>query len=156
MGRKPKSEVPPNIPREELQAYVAKSYKIFTVTEMAEESGHPGATIKLMCDKMGVLPITQGERVHKFILNNMHLSLNDQADALEMTYEALKAYYKKFGIDVKKAGKGVRVSEFEKKKREAFLKSHTKLGPIAQSYYDSGANSALTIINTARVAIMGQ
>jgi hypothetical protein len=151
MGRKLKDETAPLIPKEDLAKFLRANHKIHTLSELAKLSGYSPGTIKYVCIGENIEPITQGERAYNFITRNMHLSLEDQADALEIGLPALKVHYKKSGLDPNKAGKGQRISLYDVKRREEFQKKERFLGPIAAQYYGSPLNP-LELINNVRAA----
>lgn len=161
MGRKPIIERKVVIPREELQQYLIDNHRLFTISEMAATSGYAYNQIKVACDNAGLRPISIGERVKEYLECNMHLTLQEQADRLEMKIDALKYYYKQFGFDLKKAGKGIRVIPSSRNNRERVSKIirelgnmplELALGPIAKKY-NIDANPMDTI-NETRMRIL--
>lgn len=157
MGRKPKEELFPAISREELPQYLRENHRLYTLSEMSEITGYSYSQIKVACDNEGLIVITLAERVKEYIECNMHLTLQQQADRLDMKVEGLRYYYKQFGYDVRVAGTGTKIIPSSRSAKETAVRAirefgtlpvELALGPIARSY-DIDANP-LDVINSAR------
>lgn len=163
MGRKPKveKEVLPTMTKEELYAYLKDNHRLFTTTEMAEATAFSAQQIKTACDNCGFKPITMGERVKEYIENNQHLSLEEQAEKLDMRVDSLRHHYRVHGYDVKKAGKGVRrtpsnnvrVIASRSIRELGTLSLDAYLGPIARKY--ALIEDPMETINRARTQLLG-
>ncbi len=162
MGRKPKEEKEKTVPREELVEYIKNNCEFFTCSEMAEFTGYSNATIKVLADQAGLKIITQKQREKDYVTCNMHLTIEVQAQKLDMNIEALKSYYRIFGIKPKQAGRGQKIdmnAHKEKAMRKSLLKEdgtidlERALGPLAQKY-NLGV-STLDTINATRSKILG-
>lgn len=161
MGRKPKENQLVIIPREELVQYLVDNHRIFTIAELAENTGYTYSQTKVACDNAGLVPITTGERVKEYIQCNMHLTLDVQAEKLEIKVDSLRYYYKQLGFDTKQAGKGRRMLPTTVAARNASkeIKSigtipiEMMLGPIARQY--NVEVPSIEIINQARSQLLG-
>lgn len=162
MGRKPKEEKNVTIPREELLQYIKDHCEYFTCTEMAADTGYNHTTIKYIADQAGIKIITQGERIREYIRCNMHLTLEVQAEKLDLDIANLRYYYKQFGFNLKSAGKGQKIIPEDERTRKRKLEELWKsgeipldvlLGPIARSYHLEV--NTLDTINSVRMRVLG-
>jgi hypothetical protein len=160
MGRKP-NETNQTIPREELSKYLREHHRLFTMAEMARDTGWGYQTVKTACENDGLKAVNLAERVKEYIECNMHLTLQQQCEKLDMKIDSLRYYYKQFGYDVRQAGKGTRLrqSPIARKKNVEDIRDNgglsleLALGPIAKKYYNVG--DPIDIINTARNRLIG-
>lgn len=162
MGRLTKQPETALMSREELLQYVIDNHMLFTMAEMAETSGYTVSQIWSVCKNNDLTAITLRERVHQFLLRNMHLKLDVQAEKLDMTVTNLRYHYKKLNIDPDLAGTGVRPESKTTERKIAVRRANYKaaglqkersyLGPIAQAYFEA-EKDPIDIVNDAKLKI---
>lgn len=163
MARKSKADkevILPTMTRPELFDYIRDNHKLFTMAEMAENTGFSYQQIKVACEKEGYEAITLQGRVKEYIEHNMHLTLDEQATRLELSVESLKYHYKQLSYDHKMAGRGQRLNPDKTVREKAqriirelgSLPIEMLLGPIARKY--SMEEQPLDTINKVRARLL--
>lgn len=149
------------VDKERLTNFIEINHYFMTVTEMAEETGANFPLVKRICDSNGWKPITIAERMATFIESNKNLSLEDQADKLEISVTGLKHHYEKLGIPLpERKRKNARIDdspviqqEEVKQKSDKKPKEKTVIDRRSFTYYTQSGTDMLDRINGIQTTI---
>lgn len=103
---------------QKLVEYIQINHWFMTLSEMASELNIPHSTLKYECDKLGVTPITGGERAQEFIKAHSHLTLEEVAERLNVHPSTLYPHMRSTGITLE--------TKFQRERRLAELKPKNK------------------------------
>lgn len=84
--------------RDDLIEYLNINAPFMTLTEMAEEKRMELPTLRAICIKNNIKPITRGERCQEYIKSHMHQTVAEIMVALEIKEPALKLIFKDMGL----------------------------------------------------------
>jgi hypothetical protein len=83
---------------QKLKEYIEINQWYMTEGEMAEERGLRPSQIDYVCNKFGFTPIKIADRIRDFILANTDMTLEEQAQQLNIGVAALKYHYNNLDI----------------------------------------------------------